>query len=78
MVYKENGYERNYKCSYYYQGEKNKKKKGKKVSLFNILLSVVLVIGIIMMGMFYYLLKTLDEVEVSNMDWNEFDEEAIS
>ncbi len=48
------------------------------MSLFNILLSVVLVIGIIMMGMFYYLLKTLDEVEVSNMDWNEFDEEAIS
>ena len=78
MVYKENGYERNYKCSYYYKGEKNKKKKGKKVSLFNILLSVVLGIGIIMMGMFYYLLKTLDEVEVSNMDWNEFDEEAIS
>ena len=48
------------------------------MTLFNILLSVVLVIGIVMMGMFYYLLKTLEEVEVHNMEWNEFDEEAIS
>lgn len=48
------------------------------MTLFNILLSVVLVIGIVMMGMFYYLLKTLEEVEVHNLEWNEFDEEAIS
>ena len=48
------------------------------MTLFNILLSVVFVIGVVMMGMFYYLLKTLEEVEVHNMEWNEFDEEAIS
>lgn len=48
------------------------------MTLFNILLSVVFVIGIVMMGMFYYLLKTLEEVEVHNLEWNEFDEEAIS
>ena len=48
------------------------------MTLFNILLSVVFVIGIVMMGMFYYLLKTLEEVEIHNMEWNEFDEEAIS
>tara|TARA_R100000005_G_C4987305_1_gene195333 strand:- start:583 stop:729 length:147 start_codon:yes stop_codon:yes gene_type:complete len=48
------------------------------MTLFNILLSVVFVIGVVMMGMFYYLLKTLEEVEIHNMEWNEFDEEAIS
>ena len=48
------------------------------MTLFNILLSVVVVIGVVMMGMFYYLLKTLEEVEIHNMEWNEFDEEAIS
>ena len=48
------------------------------MTLFNILLGVVFVIGIVMMGMFYYLLKTLEEVEVHNLEWNEFDEEAIS
>lgn len=47
------------------------------MTLFNILLSVVFVIGIVMMGMFIYLLKTLEEVEVHNLEWNEFDEEAI-
>ncbi len=48
------------------------------MGLFNILLSVVVVIGIVMMGMFWYLLKSLEEVEIHNMEWNEFDEEAIS
>ena len=48
------------------------------MTLFNILLSIVFVIGVVMMGMFYYLLKTLEEVEVHNLEWNEFDEEAIS
>ena len=48
------------------------------MTLFNILLSIVVVIGVVMMGMFYYLLKTLEEVEIHNMEWNEFDEEAIS
>jgi hypothetical protein len=48
------------------------------MTLFNILLSIVVVIGIAMMGMFIYLLKTLEEVEIFNLEWNEFDEEAIS
>ena len=48
------------------------------MNLFYILLSIVVVIGVVMMGMFYYLLKTLEEVELHNMEWNEFDEEAIS
>ena len=48
------------------------------MTLFNILLSVVVVIGVMMMGMFVYLLKALDEVKVHNLEWNEFDEEAIS
>tara|TARA_B100001939_G_scaffold334434_1_gene335396 strand:+ start:421 stop:567 length:147 start_codon:yes stop_codon:yes gene_type:complete len=48
------------------------------MNLFYILLSIVVVIGVVMMGMFYYLLKTLEEVEVHNLEWNEFDEEAIS
>ena len=48
------------------------------MTLFNILLSVVVVIGVMMMGMFVYLLKALEEVKVHNLEWNEFDEEAIS
>ena len=48
------------------------------MTLFNILLSVVVVIGVMMMGMSVYLLKALEEVEVFNLEWNEFDEEAIS
>jgi len=47
------------------------------MNLFYILLGVVMVIGMVMMGMFYYLLKTLEEVEIHNMEWSEFDEEAI-
>ena len=48
------------------------------MTLFNILLSIVVVIGVMMTGMSVYLLKALEEVEVYNLEWNEFDEEAIS
>ena len=48
------------------------------MTLFNILLSIVVVIGVMMMGMSVYLLKALEEVELHNLEWNEFDEEAIS